>query len=207
MLLAYSIYTTRQWGAVLPAPLLLWPAFPYRSLPRCHAFAAIPAFPSANHAAASVWPGVDDAEVFAAAASALQAAVVISRLFRSVGGDPFIICSVAGRKASSGAVSARSVRRSQGKIVPKIEPATVRAYEAVQPVVIHRLRSQFPFVDRTAAAFGLHPVFGRQMFGEEAVQIGFVAKEGEATPIAHGHGQPGMAERLPIVGVEHDVAN
>ena len=35
--------------------------------------------------------------------------------------------------------------------------------------------------------------------------VGLVAKERQTAPVAHRHGQPGVDERLPVVGVEDDV--
>ena len=48
---------------------------------------------------------------------------------------------------------------------------------AVQPVVIAPLRLQLPLVHPPAAPLGLHPVFGREMFGEKLMDAGEPAVE------------------------------
>ena len=68
-------------------------------------------------------------------------------------------------------------------------------------------RANLPFVDRSAAAFGLDAVLGRQMFGEQSMWLGIVAEQRQAPTIAHRHSQAGMDERLPVVRVVDDVAN
>ena len=52
------------------------------------------------------------------------------------------------------------------------------ADKAVEPVVIGLLGTGFPFVDRSAAAFGADVVLGRDLLGEETMRVGSVTEEG-----------------------------
>jgi len=81
------------------------------------------------------------------------------------------------------------------------------ADKAVEPVVIGLLGTGFPFVDRSAAAFGADVVLGRDLLGEHAVLVGAVAEDGEAASVAHGNGKPRVREGLPPVRVVDHVSD
>jgi hypothetical protein len=50
------------------------------------------------------------------------------------------------------------------------------AHQAVEPVVIASLWSQFPFVDSSPATFGPDSELGSEVLGQEAVRVGLVAE-------------------------------
>src|SRR5262245_29360738 len=51
------------------------------------------------------------------------------------------------------------------------------ADESVEPMIVAAFGAQLPFVHRAAPPLGLHPVFGRQMVGEQPMLIGPIAKQ------------------------------
>ena len=69
-----------------------------------------------------------------------------------------------------------------------------RTDEAVKPVVIGLFWPGFPFVDRSASAFGSDVVFGGDLLSEHPVLIWSIAEDGQATSITHGNGEPGVGE-------------
>ena len=74
-------------------------------------------------------------------------------------------------------------------------------------MVVRLLRSGFPFVDRSAAAFGADEVLGGDLLGEHPMLIGSIAEDGKATTIAHRDGESRMRKGLPPVGIIDDMAN
>jgi len=74
-------------------------------------------------------------------------------------------------------------------------------------VVVGLFGSRFPFVDGSAAAFGFDVVLGGDLFGEHAVHVGAITKNGEATSVAHRDGESRLREGLPPVGVVDDVTD
>nr|WP_242632144.1 hypothetical protein [Rubripirellula amarantea] len=79
--------------------------------------------------------------------------------------------------------------------------------ETIQPVVVGLFGAGFPFVDRSAAAFGFDEVFGGDLFGEHTVLVGAIAEDGKTSVVAHRDGEPCVCERLPPVRVVDDVAD
>lgn len=45
------------------------------------------------------------------------------------------------------------------------------------------------------------------MFAKETMELGTIAKKGEAASVAERNGESGVDERLPVIGVVHDVAH
>lgn len=81
------------------------------------------------------------------------------------------------------------------------------ADHAIEPVIVELLGSDFPFVYRAPAPFGLHPVFRREVFRNEPVRFRLVAEERKAAFVAHGDGQARVDKSLPVVGVVDDVTD
>lgn len=70
-------------------------------------------------------------------------------------------------------------------------------------MVVEAGLAEFPFIDGSAAAFGLDAVLGGQVLGQESVRVGITPKQRQATGITHRHSEPGLNERLPVVRIEH----
>ncbi|MCX7429156.1 MAG: hypothetical protein NTW96_26460 [Planctomycetia bacterium] len=68
------------------------------------------------------------------------------------------------------------------------------ADEAVEPMVVWGAGAELPFVDDSAAALGLHAVLGRDVLGEQSVLLGLIAEQRQATALAHGDEETGVAE-------------
>ena len=56
-------------------------------------------------------------------------------------------------------------------------------------------------------AIVLTRILGRKMFGKQLVGLCIAAEQRQAARIAHGHGQAGVDERFPVVGVDQHVAD
>lgn len=79
------------------------------------------------------------------------------------------------------------------------------ADNAVEPVVVATFGSQLPFVDGSPPTFGTDAELRREVLGQEAVRVGFVAEERQAATVANWRGKARVDERLPIVRIEDDV--
>lgn len=81
------------------------------------------------------------------------------------------------------------------------------ADQTIQPVVVAGAGAELPFVHGAPTSLHGHRVLGRCVLGKEPVPPSLLAEERQATAIAQRDAQPGVYERLPVVGVEDNVAD
>lgn len=78
-------------------------------------------------------------------------------------------------------------------------------HRAVERAAIGLVGGELPRVHGPAAAFRADQVLQRHVLGEEAVLDGLSAEDAQAALVADGHLEPGVHERLPVLGVALDV--
>ena len=62
--------------------------------------------------------------------------------------------------------------------------------KAVEPVVVGMAGAEFPFIDGPASTFGLDPVLGCDVIGEEVVIM--FSKQRQTALVAHGYREAGV---------------